>query len=194
MKTVCLIGRPNTGKSSLFNRIIGEDRSIIMDMPGITRDRIYGVANYGGKSFHLIDTGGLELGKENFKEDILIQATFAIEEADLILFVVDGKTELNQSDFMIRDLLRKSNKEVIVVVNKIDNEKRKEDIYRFYELGFSEIFPTSASHKLGMKELMDTITEDVKKEEKKEKVTVPNIIGLTIKEANKVLEDVRLST
>ena len=107
MKTVCLIGRPNTGKSSLFNRLIGEDRSIIMDMPGITRDRIYGQATYQDKTFSVIDTGGLELGKDNFKEDILMQATFAMDEADLILFVVDGKTELNQSDFMIRDMLLK---------------------------------------------------------------------------------------
>ena len=106
MKCVCLIGRPNTGKSSLFNRLVGEEKSIIMDMPGITRDRIYGEVTYNQKKFSLIDTGGLELGKENFKEDILAQATFAIDESDLILFVVDGKKELNQSDYMIRDILR----------------------------------------------------------------------------------------
>ena len=92
MKCVCLIGRPNTGKSSLFNRLVGEEKSIIMDMPGITRDRIYGEVNYNQKKFSLIDTGGLELGEENFKQDILAQATFAIDESDLILFVVDGKT------------------------------------------------------------------------------------------------------
>jgi len=162
MKTVCLIGRPNTGKSSLFNRMIGEDRSIIMDMPGITRDRIYGTVTYRDKSFHLIDTGGLELGTDNFQEDILAQATFAIDEADLILFVVDGKTELNQSDYMIRDLLRKTSKEVIIVVNKIDNEKRIEEVYRFYELGFDTILPVSASHKIGLKDLLETITNDLK--------------------------------
>lgn len=161
MKTVCLIGRPNTGKSSLFNRLIGEDRSIIMDMPGITRDRIYGQATYQDKTFSVIDTGGLELGKDNFKEDILMQATFAMDEADLILFVVDGKTELNQSDFMIRDMLLKSKKEVLVVVNKIDNSKRKEEIYRFYELGFENLIATSASHKIGIKELLEFITKDI---------------------------------
>ena len=162
MKCVCLIGRPNTGKSSLFNRLVGEEKSIIMDMPGITRDRIYGEVTYNQKKFSLIDTGGLELGKENFREDILAQATFAIDESDLILFVVDGKTELNQSDYMIRDLLRKSNKEVIVVVNKIDNKERENSIYNFYELGFEEVIGVSATHKLGIKELLNKITEDLK--------------------------------
>ena len=108
MKTVCLIGRPNTGKSSLFNRLVGEEKSIILDMPGITRDRIYGSVTYKNKTFHIIDTGGLEFGEENFQKDILAQATFAMDEADLILFVVDGKTELNQSDYQIRDLLQES--------------------------------------------------------------------------------------
>ena len=161
MKTVCLIGRPNTGKSSLFNRLIGEDRSIIMDMPGITRDRIYGEVVYQDKKFSVIDTGGLELGEGNFREDILMQATFAIDEADLILFVVDGKTELNQSDYMIRDMLLKAKKEVLVVVNKIDNPKRKEEIYHFYELGFENLIAISASHKIGIKELLEFITKDI---------------------------------
>ena len=161
MKCVCLIGRPNTGKSSLFSRLVGEEKSIIMDMPGITRDRIYGEVNYNQKKFSLIDTGGLELGKENFKQDILAQATFAIDESDLILFVVDGKTELNQSDYMIRDILRKSGKEVIVVVNKIDNKERENSIYNFYELGFEQVIGVSATHKLGIKELLNTITEDL---------------------------------
>ena len=161
MKCVCLIGRPNTGKSSLFNRLVGEEKSIIMDMPGITRDRIYGEVNYNQKKFSLIDTGGLELGEENFKQDILAQATFAIDESNLILFVVDGKTELNQSDYMIRDILRKSGKEVIVVVNKIDNKERENSIYNFYELGFEQVIGVSATHKLGIKELLNTITEDL---------------------------------
>ena len=161
MKCVCLIGRPNTGKSSLFNRLVGEEKAIIMDMPGITRDRIYGEVNHNQKKFSLIDTGGLELGEDNFKQDILAQATFAIDESDLILFVVDGKTELNQSDYMIRDLLRKSGKEVIVVVNKIDNKERENSIYNFYELGFEQVIGVSATHKLGIKELLNRITEDL---------------------------------
>lgn len=161
MKTVCLIGKPNTGKSSLFNRLIGENRSIIMDMPGITRDRIYGIAEYQNKNFSVIDTGGLEQGNDNFREDIFMQATFAIDEADLVLFVVDGKTELSQSDFMIRDMLLKAKKEVLVVVNKMDNQKRLEDIYRFYELGFEHILGVSASHKIGIRDLFEYITKDI---------------------------------
>lgn len=168
MKTVCLIGRPNTGKSSLFNRLIGEDKSIIYDMPGITRDRIYGKVNYNQKNFYLIDTGGLELGEDNFQKDILAQATFAIDEADLILFVVDGKTELTKSDYKIRDMLLKSNKDVIVLVNKIDNEQRKEDIYRFYELGFEKVLGVSAAHKIGLKKLLEEITQELKQVEPKE--------------------------
>ena len=161
MKTVCLIGRPNTGKSSLFNRLIREERSIIMDEPGITRDRIYGVVRHNNKAFDLIDTGGLELGTDNFRQDILMQATFAIDEADLVLFVVDGKTELNQSDYMIRDMLRKAKKEVIVVVNKLDNDKRANDVYNYYELGFSRVFGISVAHKIGLVPLLDEITNDL---------------------------------
>ncbi len=161
-KTVCLIGKPNTGKSSLFNCLIKENRSIIMDEPGITRDRIYGIVNYNNKSFNLIDTGGIDLGNDNFNEDILVQANFAISEADLILFVVDGKVELSASDYKIRDLLMKSNKEVIVVVNKIDNEKRLDELYRFYELGFDKILGMSVVHNKGIKELLEEVTNDLK--------------------------------
>ena len=168
MKKVCLIGRPNTGKSSLFNRMIGENRSIIMYMPGITRYLIYGKVKYNNKSFYLIDTGGLELGNDNFKQDILAQATFAIDEADLILFVVDGKEELNQSDYMVRDMLMKTGKSVIVVVNKIDNETRMEEVYRFYELGFEKVIGVSAAHKKNLKELLNEITNDLVEEEAKE--------------------------
>lgn len=170
MKTVCLIGRPNTGKSSLFNRMIGEDKSIILDMPGITRDRIYGTVTYQNKSFDLIDTGGLELGSDNFQEDILAQATFAIDEADLVLFVVDGKTEITESDYRIRDMLLKNNKKVIVVVNKIDNLERENEVYRFYELGFETVLGVSAAHKRGFKELLEEITKDLSEMEEKEEL------------------------
>lgn len=168
MQTVCLIGRPNVGKSSIFNRLIKEDKAIIMDTPGITRDRIYGSVHYQNKSFFLIDTGGLDLGHNDFKEDILIQATFAIDEADLVLFVVDGKSELNENDFRIRDMLLKAGKRVIVVVNKIDNSSRKDLIYSFYELGFETIVGVSAAHKLGMEELLEEITKDFKENYKEE--------------------------
>ena len=160
-KTVCLIGRPNVGKSTIFNRLLREKKSIIMDTPGITRDRIYGTVKYKDKKFDLIDTGGIDLGKDDFNEDIKIQASLAIEESDLILFIVDGKEDLTNNDFKIRDMLIKSNKEVIVVANKIDNQERKENVYAYYELGFEKIFPVSAEHNLGFMELLDEITKDI---------------------------------
>lgn len=167
-QTVCLIGRPNVGKSSIFNRLIKEDKAIIMDTPGITRDRIYGTVKHNGKSFFLVDTGGIDLGHNDFKEDILVQASFAIQEADTVLFVVDGKDELNENDYCIRDMLLKANKRVIVVVNKIDNEKRMDFIYSFYELGFETVVGISASHKIGIVALLDEITKDYPEDRKEE--------------------------
>lgn len=167
-KTVCIIGKPNTGKSTLFNRLIKDDRSIIMDEPGVTRDRIYGTVNYNNKSFYLIDTGGIDLGHNDFNEDILVQATLAIDEADLVLFMVDGKEELSASDYKIQDLLRKAQKEVILVVNKIDNSKREEELYRFYELGYENIIGISASHNLGINKLLTEITKDLQADTEEE--------------------------
>ena len=111
MKTICLIGKPNVGKSSIFNRLIREKKAIIMDTPGITRDRIYGKVNYQDKSFYLIDTGGISLENASFDKEILMQAQLAIDEADIILFVVDGLSELDQTDYYINNLLHKTNKE-----------------------------------------------------------------------------------
>jgi len=160
-KTVCLIGKPNVGKSTIFNRLIKEKKAIILDTPGITRDRIYGTVNYKEKSFYLIDTGGIDMGRDDFNEDIKAQASLAIEESDIILFVVDGKEDLSANDFKVRDMLIKSNKEVIVVVNKVDNEKRNDNIYAYYELGFERIFSVSGEHNLGFRELLDEITENM---------------------------------
>lgn len=165
-QTVCLIGKPNVGKSTIFNRLIKENKSIVLDTPGVTRDRIYGDVFYKNKSFLLIDTGGIEEGNENWNKDILMQATLAIEEADCIVFVVDGKEEISASDLKIRDMLIKTNKKVIVAVNKIDNQKRNDLIYNFYELGFSCVLPISASHNLGFEELLENITEDFLEQEK----------------------------
>lgn len=160
MNTVSLIGRPNTGKSSLFNRLIGEKKSIIMDDPGITRDRIYGKAIHNGKTFHLIDTGGIDLSQETFNDRIKIQAEMAIEESDVIVFVVDGLTDLTENDRAIANILNKTDKKIVVAVNKIDNKQRHENIYAFYELGFETVLPVSAEHKLGIKELLDEITSE----------------------------------
>lgn len=160
MPTVCLIGKPNVGKSTIFNKLIKENKSIVLDTPGITRDRIYGNVNYKNKSFLLIDTGGIELGNDTWHKDILLQATLATEEADIIVFVVDGKEDISSSDLKIRDMLMKTNKKVIVVVNKIDNEKRRDAIYNFYELGFSTVLPLSAAHNKGFNELLEEITQE----------------------------------
>lgn len=160
MNTVSLIGRPNTGKSSLFNRLIGEKKSIIMDDPGITRDRIYGKVTFENKTFHLIDTGGIDLSNETFNDRIKIQAEMAIEESDCIVFVVDGLTDLTENDRAIANILQKSNKKTIIAVNKIDNKQREDNIYSFYELGFETVLPVSAEHKLGIVELLREITAE----------------------------------
>ena len=136
LPTVALVGKPNVGKSTVFNRLVGKRISIIEDTPGVTRDRIYGDVNYKNFKFHLIDTGGIDVSKDIFNDEIKIQAEIAIDEADIVVFIVDGKEELNANDYEIRDILKKSGKEVIVAVNKIDNKNRDENIYNFYELGF----------------------------------------------------------
>lgn len=165
MQTVCLVGKPNVGKSSIFNRLIKENKSIIMDTPGVTRDRIYGKVEYNNKRFHLIDTGGISLGADDFQKDILAQATLAIDEADLVLFVVDGIEDIDASDRKVAEILHRSSKPVIVVVNKLDNDKRKDNLYNFYELGFSELVAVSASHNIGINELLNTITKDLPEED-----------------------------
>ena len=176
MQTVCLIGKQNVGKSSIFNRLNKEKKAIIMDTPGITRDRIYGTVIYKDKKFHLIDTGGISLGNDAFDKDIIMQAQLAIDEADLILFVVDGLNELDNNDLHINEMLHKTKKEVIVVVNKLDNSKRKDNIYNYYELGFSNVIGVSAEHNIGFDTLLDTITNDLVEEE----IVIDNTIKFSV--------------
>ena len=111
-QTICLVGRPNTGKSTLFNRIVGKKVAIIEDAPGVTRDRIYSQASFNDKQFYLIDTGGIDLSDGDFNEEIRMQVEVGIEEADTIIFIVDGKDGLTTSDELIRDMLKKQNKRV----------------------------------------------------------------------------------
>ncbi len=160
MPTVALVGRPNVGKSTIFNKLVGKKISIIEDTPGVTRDRIYGDVTYNNYKFHLIDTGGIDVGNEDFNKEITVQASLAIDEADVIVFIIDGKEELNRNDFVIRDMLIKSGKKIVLAANKIDNEKRKNDIYNYYELGFENIIPISGEHNLGIIDLLDEITSD----------------------------------
>jgi GTP-binding protein len=163
--TVALVGRPNVGKSTLFNRLVGKKISIIDDTPGITRDRIYGDVNYRDFHFHLIDTGGIDVGPEAFNKEIIIQASIAIEEAEVIVLVVDGKDGITTNDYAVRDMLLKSNKRVIVAINKIDNKKSEENIYDFYELGFDEYIPISAEHTNGINSLLDAIVANFKEQD-----------------------------
>ena len=159
-KTVCLIGRPNTGKSSLFNRLVNEKRAIVADTPGVTRDRLYGIVDYKDKSFSLIDTGGIDLENATFNENIRMQAELAMDEADVIVFVVDGREDITLNDLAVRDMLMRTNKKVTVALNKIDDKKHEENIYNYYELGFENIICISAEHKRNIDKLLDLITED----------------------------------
>ena len=159
LPVVALVGRPNVGKSTLFNRLVGRKQAIIEDTPGVTRDRIYGIGNYKDSRFHVIDTGGIDLGNETFNKEIRIQAELAIDEADVVIFIVDGKEGITSNDLIVRDILRKSDKKVVVAVNKIDNKIAKDNIYDFYELGFEYYIPVSGSHNIGIDDLMDEVTK-----------------------------------
>lgn len=159
-QTVCLVGRPNVGKSSLFNRIVGKKISIIEDTPGVTRDRICANASYDNKDFYLIDTGGLDYSEGSFNEEIKVQVEIAINESDVIIFIVDSKEGLTSNDILIRDLLKRSRKKVIVAVNKIDNKKGEENIFEFYSLGFDEYIPISAEHGTGVDDLLEEVCKN----------------------------------
>ncbi|MEG2457691.1 MAG: ribosome biogenesis GTPase Der [Bacilli bacterium] len=161
--TACIVGRPNTGKSTLFNKLVGRKISIIEDSPGVTRDRIISTVNYNDYSFHLVDTGGIELEKNFFNDEIKTQVLIGIEEADVIIFVVDGKDGLTANDKLIRDMLRKSGKNVVVAINKIDSKITDENIYDFYELGFDTYVPISAEHNIGFTSLLDEVVKNFSK-------------------------------
>ena len=166
--TVCIVGRPNVGKSTLFNKLVGKKISIIEDTPGVTRDRIYGEATYKNCKFNLIDTGGIDVSKELFNDEIKVQVEIGIIEADKIIFVVDGKEGLTANDYAVRDMLKKSQKEVIVAINKTDSSSSKNHIYDFYELGFDNYIEISAEQNLGIADLLDEIVEGFRKNEKED--------------------------
>ncbi len=176
---VAIVGRPNVGKSTLFNKIVGKKIAIIEDIPGVTRDRIYQEATYNNKKFHLIDTGGIDLEKATFNTEIKMQAEIAINEADILIFMVDGKEGLTSNDLIVRDLLRKTKKKVIVAINKMDFKDAKNNVYDFYELGFDTYIPISSIHNTGFVELMDTITMNFNsiQEEKEDNRLKFSIIG-----------------
>src|SRR5712671_2069633 len=159
LPTIVIVGRPNVGKSTLFNAILGSRRSIVGDEPGITRDRIQGEVTYQGKRFDLIDTGGiLPNDPDLIPSEIFKQARFALASASHIIFVIDGRSEITSTDRDLAKHLRSLGKPVALVVNKMDVEKRDMLAHEFHSLGFKNLFPVSAEHRRGLEELLDHVT------------------------------------
>ncbi|MCF3941652.1 ribosome biogenesis GTPase Der [Oceanobacillus alkalisoli] len=165
---VAIVGRPNVGKSTIFNRLVGERISIVEDIPGVTRDRIYSKAEWLNREFNLIDTGGIEAGDEPLLVQMRQQAEIAIDEADVIIFLINGKEGITGADEEVAKLLFKSNKPVVLGVNKIDNPEMRETIYEYYSLGFGEPFPISGAHGLGLGDLLDEVIHHFPEEEEQE--------------------------
>ena len=161
---VAILGRPNVGKSTLFNRLAGGRVAIVEDTPGVTRDRLYRDAEWSGKLFTIVDTGGLDFtDKEDpFGERVRAQAQIAIEEADVLLFIVDGRSGITSQDEIIANLLRKAQKPVILVVNKIEQFKNNLDFFEFYQLGLGEPIPISAAHGMNTGDLLDLLVKQFK--------------------------------
>ena len=152
---IAIVGRPNVGKSTIFNRIAGERLSIVEDTPGVTRDRLYARCSWLTKEFRLIDTGGIQIADQPYQTEIKAQVEIAIEEADVIIFVVSGKTGLTDDDKYIASMLQKSKKPVVLAVNKIDDESRLANIYEFYALGVGDPIAVSGVHGIGIGDVLD---------------------------------------
>ena len=198
---VAVVGRPNVGKSTLFNKIAGQRISIVQDTPGVTRDRIYADVEWLGNYFTLVDTGGMEPGAENIiLKQILNQAEIAIETADVIIFVTDVKQGVTDEDAKVADILRRARKPVILAVNKVDNMRVENlDVYEFYSLGMGDPIPVSAGQMLGLGDLLDEVIskfpEGTSKEEDDDKIRVaiigkPNVGKSSL--INKILGEDRL--
>ena len=154
---VAVVGRPNVGKSTIFNRIVGERVSIVEDTPGVTRDRIYGKANWLTQDFRVIDTGGIQLEDQPFQKEIQAQVEIALEEADTILFIVNGRDGVTADDEFIAGMLRRAGKPVILAVNKIDDITLQANIYEFYALGLGDPIAISGAHGIGIGDVMDAL-------------------------------------
>ena len=161
---VAVVGRPNVGKSTIFNRIAGERISIVEDTPGVTRDRIYAHGEWLGKEFNLIDTGGIEISNAPFVEQIKQQAEIAIDEADVIIFLVDIQSGMTDADEQVAQILYRSNKPVVLAVNKVDNFELRSQVYDFYSLGFGDPYPISGAHGIGLGDLLDTVIDNFPEE------------------------------
>lgn len=167
--TVAIVGRPNVGKSTIFNRLVGERISIVEDKPGVTRDRIYAEAEWLTKVFNVIDTGGIEMTDEPLLTKIRNQAEIAIQEADVIIFLVNARDGITGPDEEVANLLYRSKKPVVLAVNKVDNPEVRELVYEFYSLGFGEPYPVSGSHGIGIGDLLDEVINRFPKESESDK-------------------------
>jgi len=165
---VAIVGSPNVGKSTIFNRLVGERRSIVDDQPGITRDRLYAKATWLSKEFRVIDTGGIELAPHLFQEQIRAQAEIAIEEADVVLFVVDGKVGISADDRLVSKMLYKAGKPVVLAVNKIDDIEMAINVHEFYALGLGEPIAVSGVHGIGIGDMLDKIIKLLPDKKQKE--------------------------
>ena len=204
---VAIVGSPNVGKSTIFNRIVGKRRAIVDDQPGVTRDRLYETAEWLDREFRLVDTGGIEIENRPFQEQIRVQTELAMDEADVIIFVADGKKGVTKDDRFVAKMLYKFKKPVILAVNKIDNQDMLPNLGEFYSLGLGEPIATSGEHGIGIGDILDKIIKSLPKDKevvyddaitfsiigrpnvgksslvnsilKKERVIVSNIVGTT---------------
>ncbi len=178
---IAIVGRPNVGKSTIFNRIIGDRLAIVEDKPGITRDRLYGTGEWNGKSFSIIDTGGIEMDEnDEIMNSVRMQAELAIEEADVIIFMVDVKSGITHADNEVAQMLFRSRKPVVLSVNKVDNDNRLNEVYEFYSLGFGDPIAISGSHGTGIGDLLDAAVDllpDLEDEQYDEDVIRVALIG-----------------
>ncbi|HNF38369.1 MAG TPA: ribosome biogenesis GTPase Der, partial [Chitinophagaceae bacterium] len=179
--TVAIVGRPNVGKSTLFNRLLEQRKAIVDDVSGVTRDRQYGIADWNGKTFNVIDTGGFVAGSDDiFEKEIAKQVLIAVEEAHAIIFMVDAATGLTDLDDAMAAVLRKSTKPVLLTVNKVDNNDRMLEATEFYSMGFDHIFFIAAASGSGTGELLDALTDLMPEEPAEEETTEPALPKLAI--------------
>ncbi|ATF12997.1 ribosome biogenesis GTPase Der [Brevibacillus sp. HB1.2] len=170
LPVVAIVGRPNVGKSTIFNRLIGERVAIVEDMPGVTRDRLYGKGEWLTHTFHVIDTGGIEFGETDaILTQMRYQAELAIDEADVIIMIADSRTGVTDADVELSRMLNRTGKPVVLAVNKADNPEMRADIYDFYSLGLGEPFPVSGSHGLGLGDMLEDVVQHFPAEDDEEK-------------------------
>jgi len=204
---IAIVGRPNVGKSTIFNRIAGERVSIVEDYPGVTRDRIYAKGNWTGKEFQLIDTGGIQLADQPYQEEIRAQVNIAMEEADVILHVVNGKEGLHEDDEYIASILQRQTKPVVLAVNMIDDNSRLLNVYEFYSLGLGDPIPCSGVHGIGIGDILDACLAQMPKENQQEEeegihiavIGEPNVgksslVNAILKEERSIVSNVQGTT